>query len=183
MDQVCSWFLTRFATCWQNGMLSLTNSILSLNVVFSEVWLILFIILYITGSCKLQQIHGACYQRRRYRILSWHYREISVVVVNTFAISNCNAAVEKYVVLFAGFVSRFSLIEYLWVAPCWACIWSHFLHSVLMCLAFVCVATVDDTHKLWRNIEPHLRKCLHSVYLREVTGLVQFTVTCIKNIA
>jgi len=33
-----------------------------------------------------------------------------------------------------------------------------------------CVATVDDTHKLWRNIEPHLRKCLHSVYLREVTG-------------
>lgn len=30
-------------------------------------------------------------------------------------------------------------------------------------------ATVDDTHKLWRNIEPHLRKCLHNVYLREVT--------------
>lgn len=31
-------------------------------------------------------------------------------------------------------------------------------------------ATVDDTHKLWRNIEPHLRKCLNNVYLREVTG-------------
>jgi len=41
----------------------------------------------------------------------------------------------------------------------------------MMCI-FICVATVDDTHKLWRNIEPHLRKCLHNVYLREVTGLV-----------
>ena len=37
---------------------------------------------------------------------------------------------------------------------------------------YVCVATVDDTHKLWRNIEPHLRKCLNNVYLREVTGFV-----------
>jgi len=42
-------------------------------------------------------------------------------------------------------------------------------------LVFVCSATVDDTHKLWRNIEPHLRKCLHSVYLREVTGFVHRT--------
>jgi len=45
-----------------------------------------------------------------------------------------------------------------------------------------CVATVDDTHKLWRNIEPHLRKCLHSVYLREVTGFdVYCTLLCFFN--
>jgi origin recognition complex subunit 5 len=31
-------------------------------------------------------------------------------------------------------------------------------------------ATVDDTHKLWRNIEPHLRRSLQTVYLREVSG-------------
>jgi len=40
----------------------------------------------------------------------------------------------------------------------------------------ICAATVEDTHKLWRNIEPHLRKCLHNVYLREVTGFVHHIV-------
>ena len=29
-------------------------------------------------------------------------------------------------------------------------------------------ATVDDAHKLWRNIEPHLKKALQTIYLREV---------------
>ncbi|XP_063953065.1 origin recognition complex subunit 5-like isoform X2 [Lytechinus pictus] len=30
-------------------------------------------------------------------------------------------------------------------------------------------ATVDDAHKLWRNIEPHLKKALQTIYLREVS--------------
>jgi len=42
----------------------------------------------------------------------------------------------------------------------------------------VFVATADDTHKLWRNIESHLRNCLHNVYLREVTGFVLYHITC-----
>lgn len=32
------------------------------------------------------------------------------------------------------------------------------------------VAELTDSRKLWRNIEPHLRKALHSVYLREVSS-------------
>ncbi|CAN7996761.1 unnamed protein product [Ixodes pacificus] len=31
-------------------------------------------------------------------------------------------------------------------------------------------ATESDIHKLWRNVEPHMRKTLQSVYLREVTS-------------
>eukprot|EP00058_Branchiostoma_floridae_P011778 XP_002597266.1 hypothetical protein BRAFLDRAFT_260887 [Branchiostoma floridae] len=31
-------------------------------------------------------------------------------------------------------------------------------------------ATEEDVHKLWRNIEPHLRKALQTVYLREVSS-------------
>lgn len=29
-----------------------------------------------------------------------------------------------------------------------------------------------DTHKLWRNIEPHLKKAMQTVYLREVSRSV-----------
>lgn len=32
-----------------------------------------------------------------------------------------------------------------------------------------------DTHKLWRNIEPHLKKAMQTVYLREVSRSVPFT--------
>ncbi|XP_077565286.1 origin recognition complex subunit 5 [Stigmatopora nigra] len=32
-------------------------------------------------------------------------------------------------------------------------------------------ATESDTHKLWRNIEPHLKKAMQTVYLREVSSL------------
>lgn len=31
-------------------------------------------------------------------------------------------------------------------------------------------ATVNDTKKLWKNIEPHLKKALHTLYLREVSS-------------
>ncbi|XP_050414191.1 origin recognition complex subunit 5 isoform X2 [Patella vulgata] len=31
-------------------------------------------------------------------------------------------------------------------------------------------ATINDSRKLWRNIEPHLRKALQTVYLREVSS-------------
>lgn len=30
-------------------------------------------------------------------------------------------------------------------------------------------AKEDDAHKLWRNIEPHLKKALQTVFLREVS--------------
>lgn len=30
-------------------------------------------------------------------------------------------------------------------------------------------AKETDTHKLWRNIEPHLKKAMQTVYLREVS--------------
>ncbi|XP_033103413.1 origin recognition complex subunit 5-like isoform X3 [Anneissia japonica] len=30
--------------------------------------------------------------------------------------------------------------------------------------------TTDNAHKLWRNIEPHLKKAMHTVYLREVSS-------------
>ncbi|XP_071960381.1 origin recognition complex subunit 5-like [Antedon mediterranea] len=30
--------------------------------------------------------------------------------------------------------------------------------------------TQDNAHKLWRNIEPHLKKAMHTVYLREVSS-------------
>ena len=29
---------------------------------------------------------------------------------------------------------------------------------------------MTDSRKLWRNIEPHLKKALHTVYLREVSS-------------
>ncbi|KAF7229302.1 origin recognition complex subunit 5 [Nothobranchius furzeri] len=32
-------------------------------------------------------------------------------------------------------------------------------------------AKVGDTHKLWKNIEPHLKKAMRTVYLREVSSL------------
>ncbi|KAB5541891.1 hypothetical protein PHYPO_G00085160, partial [Pangasianodon hypophthalmus] len=32
-------------------------------------------------------------------------------------------------------------------------------------------ARESDTHKLWRNIEPHLKKAMQSVYLREVSSV------------
>uniref|UniRef100_A0A8C6T5C6 Origin recognition complex subunit 5 n=1 Tax=Neogobius melanostomus TaxID=47308 RepID=A0A8C6T5C6_9GOBI len=32
-------------------------------------------------------------------------------------------------------------------------------------------AKESDTHKLWRNIEPHLKKAMRTVYLREVSSL------------
>ncbi|XP_051911556.1 origin recognition complex subunit 5 isoform X1 [Hippocampus zosterae] len=32
-------------------------------------------------------------------------------------------------------------------------------------------AKESDTHKLWRNIEPHLKKAMQTVYLREVSSL------------
>ncbi|XP_057711614.1 origin recognition complex subunit 5 [Corythoichthys intestinalis] len=32
-------------------------------------------------------------------------------------------------------------------------------------------ATESDSHKLWRNIEPHLKKAMQTVYLREVSSL------------
>ena len=31
-------------------------------------------------------------------------------------------------------------------------------------------AQLTDSRKLWRNIEPHLKKALHTVYLREVSS-------------
>ena len=31
-------------------------------------------------------------------------------------------------------------------------------------------AEMTDSRKLWRNIEPHLKKALHTVYLREVSS-------------
>ena len=31
---------------------------------------------------------------------------------------------------------------------------------------------VGDTRKLWKNIEPHLKKALQTVYLREVSRYV-----------
>ena len=37
--------------------------------------------------------------------------------------------------------------------------------------------TVDDVKKLWQNIEPHLRKALKSVYLREVSRLMNNSFT------
>jgi len=49
-----------------------------------------------------------------------------------------------------------------------------FCEEMSQSVFFVSVATVDDTHKLWRNIEPHFRKCLNSVYLREVSGFVVY---------
>ncbi len=30
-------------------------------------------------------------------------------------------------------------------------------------------ATVNDFRKLWKNIEPHLKKALQTIYLREVS--------------
>ncbi|XP_074645442.1 origin recognition complex subunit 5-like [Tubulanus polymorphus] len=32
-------------------------------------------------------------------------------------------------------------------------------------------ATIDESRKLWRAIEPHLKKALHTVYLREVSSV------------
>ncbi|XP_061125255.1 origin recognition complex subunit 5 [Syngnathus typhle] len=32
-------------------------------------------------------------------------------------------------------------------------------------------ATESDTHKLWRHVEPHLKKAMQTVYLREVSSL------------
>ncbi|XP_040067601.2 origin recognition complex subunit 5 [Ixodes scapularis] len=39
-------------------------------------------------------------------------------------------------------------------------------------------ATESDIHKLWRNVEPHMRKTLQSVYLREVTSAQFENVQC-----
>lgn len=56
------------------------------------------------------------------------------------------------------------------------------LHSLGLAVSFVvtsqtlpvsfppCVTAKEtDTHKLWRNIEPHLKKAMQTVYLREVS--------------
>lgn len=34
---------------------------------------------------------------------------------------------------------------------------------------FILVASERDTRKLWRNIEPHLKKAMQTVYLREIS--------------
>lgn len=36
------------------------------------------------------------------------------------------------------------------------------------CLPFA-VASERDTRKLWRNVEPHLKKAMQTVYLREIS--------------
>uniref|UniRef100_A0A3Q4A9V1 Origin recognition complex subunit 5 n=1 Tax=Mola mola TaxID=94237 RepID=A0A3Q4A9V1_MOLML len=41
--------------------------------------------------------------------------------------------------------------------------------SLMLCLMSSVKET--DTHKLWRNIEPHLKKAMQTVYLREVSSL------------
>ncbi|KAI3366691.1 hypothetical protein L3Q82_009364 [Scortum barcoo] len=38
-------------------------------------------------------------------------------------------------------------------------------------LCFMSAVKETDTHKLWRNIEPHLKKAMQTVYLREVSSL------------
>uniref|UniRef100_A0A6Q2X9B7 Origin recognition complex subunit 5 n=1 Tax=Esox lucius TaxID=8010 RepID=A0A6Q2X9B7_ESOLU len=35
----------------------------------------------------------------------------------------------------------------------------------------------SETHKLWRNIEPHLKKAMQTVYLREVSRFVSFSLS------
>uniref|UniRef100_A0A671W4E1 Origin recognition complex, subunit 5 n=1 Tax=Sparus aurata TaxID=8175 RepID=A0A671W4E1_SPAAU len=40
-----------------------------------------------------------------------------------------------------------------------------------MLLCFLSSVKETDTHKLWRNIEPHLKKAMQTVYLREVSSL------------
>uniref|UniRef100_A0A8D0FV82 Origin recognition complex subunit 5 n=1 Tax=Strix occidentalis caurina TaxID=311401 RepID=A0A8D0FV82_STROC len=37
-------------------------------------------------------------------------------------------------------------------------------------------ANERDTRKLWKNIEPHLKKAMHTVYLREISSLWMFRV-------
>lgn len=43
-----------------------------------------------------------------------------------------------------------------------------------MLLCFLSSVKETDTHKLWRNIEPHLKKAMQTVYLREVSRSVFF---------
>lgn len=38
----------------------------------------------------------------------------------------------------------------------------------------MCLVKETDTHKLWRNIEPHLKRAMQTVYLREVSRSVGF---------
>ena len=50
------------------------------------------------------------------------------------------------------------------------------LHQALLHFSKYCEpikngdATYSDSRKLWRNIEPYLKKALHTVYLREVSS-------------
>lgn len=40
------------------------------------------------------------------------------------------------------------------------------------CMFILCTVKETDTHKLWKNIEPHLKKAMQTVYLREVSRCV-----------
>ena len=44
-----------------------------------------------------------------------------------------------------------------------------FLASVVTVVLRLSVVKESETHKLWRNIEPHLKKAMQTVYLREVS--------------
>lgn len=41
----------------------------------------------------------------------------------------------------------------------------------------MCTVKETDTHKLWKNIEPHLKKAMQTVYLREVSRCVSSHIT------
>lgn len=41
-----------------------------------------------------------------------------------------------------------------------------------LCVFTLCAVKETDTHKLWKNIEPHLKKAMQTVYLREVSRCV-----------
>ena len=45
----------------------------------------------------------------------------------------------------------------------------HIPAFLIVFLCFVCEGAPSNARKLWKNIEPHLKKALKSVYLREVS--------------
>lgn len=68
----------------------------------------------------------------------------------------------------------FFYYSYIILTPFISCMWSyhyHLLLSILLIFTDFCftTATCDDTIKLWKNIEPHLKRALQTVYLREVS--------------
>lgn len=42
----------------------------------------------------------------------------------------------------------------------------------------MCLVKETDTHKLWKHIEPHLKKAMQTVYLREVSRSELFALFC-----